>query len=264
MINGEPKDIEYIYESYDYYNNSTINGVFPDPSNIAFPSFATSTQPNVFSVFYQTIADDDVGDKYDNFGGVESDWFGNIRYQTTKDGGISWGEAKAFRVNDPELPMEERIDYRTPIAAWNNNSVGGEVKYNVLFSADSVPGRFTNNTQTGQQSGYAYTSWWYQGLSFSAVKNEHKDLSGVSMGQCYPNPVSSTKTTIPVRLESDKVVSVKLTDMLGREISTIYSGHLTAGEHQLSVSTSTLPVGIYSYTLTTSDGSITQLLTVVR
>ena len=51
-----------------------------------------------------------------------------------------------------------------------------------------------------------------------------------SIGQNYPNPFNPS-TTIPVSLPRDADASLRIYDILGREVLTLYSGRLELGRH---------------------------------
>jgi hypothetical protein len=78
------------------------------------------------------------------------------------------------------------------------------------------------------------------------------------LGQNYPNPFNPT-TTIPVTLPEKSDVTVKIFNLLGQEVFTLFDGPLDPGRHHFkwngtnSVG-SRLPSGIYLYQLTTNTG----------
>lgn len=64
--------------------------------------------------------------------------------------------------------------------------------------------------------------------------------------QNYPNPFNPT-TTIKYDLPLDTEVSLRLYDVLGREVKTIVDGLIPAGFHQVTVDGSNLASGVYLY-----------------
>lgn len=81
--------------------------------------------------------------------------------------------------------------------------------------------------------------------------------------QHYPNPVNEA-TTITFRLAAASVVSLTLTDPLGRTRSLLVSQALGQGTHAVELDTSTLAAGVYFYTLVTGEHSYVQPLVVVK
>ena len=76
-----------------------------------------------------------------------------------------------------------------------------------------------------------------------------------SLDQNYPNPFNP-RTTIKFSLGKNGFTTLKLYDVLGKEIATILNGELENGPHQVSFDASNLSSGTYFYTLT--SGSFTE------
>jgi M6 family metalloprotease-like protein len=73
-------------------------------------------------------------------------------------------------------------------------------------------------------------------------------LSEFSLRQNYPNPFNAT-TTFTYGFPEDAFVSLKVFDVLGREIATLVNQHQQAGGHNIQFDASNLPSGIYLYKL---------------
>jgi hypothetical protein len=67
-----------------------------------------------------------------------------------------------------------------------------------------------------------------------------------SLRQNYPNPFNPS-TNIEFALPEQAVVSLKVYNLLGREISTLVSGKLNAGIHKIEFNASGLSTGLYFY-----------------
>ena len=75
--------------------------------------------------------------------------------------------------------------------------------------------------------------------SFSVVVGGHDAVAALvaasrpaefALGQNYPNPFNPS-TTIPVSLPRDGDASLRIFDILGKEVTTLYNGRLEAGRH---------------------------------
>jgi hypothetical protein len=66
--------------------------------------------------------------------------------------------------------------------------------------------------------------------------------------QNYPNPFNST-TAIPFNLRNSNQVTLKLYNLLGEEIGTLFDEYRSAGNHTIYVNAEKLSGGIYFYTL---------------
>ncbi|MBC7188466.1 MAG: T9SS type A sorting domain-containing protein, partial [Calditrichaeota bacterium] len=70
--------------------------------------------------------------------------------------------------------------------------------------------------------------------------------------QNYPNPFRGT-TSIRFGLPSASYVSVKVLNLLGQEVATLYEGKKQPGVHELTWGPRGLPMGIYFYRVQAGD-----------
>ena len=77
----------------------------------------------------------------------------------------------------------------------------------------------------------------------------------------FPNP-SKGITCIPANFELATDVAVVLTDMLGREVAQIYSGHVPAGEKKFFINTENLSAGAYLIVMQSPSSKHSQKLMV--
>jgi len=84
-----------------------------------------------------------------------------------------------------------------------------------------------------------------------------------SLQQNYPNPFNPS-TTIRFSLLRRLPVTLKVFDVLGREVATLVDGELNPGEHSVVYHGEDLPSGVYFYRLTTPTFSQTKLMEVIK
>lgn len=83
------------------------------------------------------------------------------------------------------------------------------------------------------------------------------------LGQNYPNPFNP-QTTIDFSLAQTGYISLKVYNLLGQEVMTLIDGVETAGPHSVFFNASSLPSGVYFYTMKSGDFTDTKSLMLVK
>lgn len=84
-----------------------------------------------------------------------------------------------------------------------------------------------------------------------------------SLHQNYPNPFNPS-TIISYQLTGNSEVSLKVFDMLGREVATLVNERKTAGEHEVTFDAFGLPSGVYIYQLKAEEFQQTRKMVLVK
>ncbi len=97
---------------------------------------------------------------------------------------------------------------------------------------------------------------WDQLNTPTAVVSRHTEgvPNDFSLSQNYPNPFNPS-TAISFRLSSNSRITLKVFDVLGREVRTLVNGNESAGSHSVSFNASGLSSGAYFYVLSI-DGKL--------
>jgi hypothetical protein len=78
--------------------------------------------------------------------------------------------------------------------------------------------------------------------------------NATSLSQNYPNPVSGEqRIVIGFSMEKDGYASIKLYDMLGRFVATVFEGNAQIGAQRVWFNASSLRPGMYTYVLTAGE-----------
>ncbi len=81
--------------------------------------------------------------------------------------------------------------------------------------------------------------------------------------QNYPNPFNPT-TSIGFRIAESGLVTLKVYDVLGREVSTLVEEYKSAGEYKIEFNALSLPSGIYFYRIQAGDFIDTKKLILIK
>jgi hypothetical protein len=111
---------------------------------------------------------------------------------------------------------------------------------------------------------YGNTMYASKSHSVSDIQKITADLpTHFSLGQNYPNPFNPT-TTISFGLASKSFVSLRVFNVLGREVSILVSEELPAGTYSQNWNAAGLASGVYFYCLQTGSFTDTKKLLLLR
>jgi hypothetical protein len=112
---------------------------------------------------------------------------------------------------------------------------------------------------------YYYTAHSLLSSVITGVDEFQNDLpiKNSSLNQNYPNPFNPS-TTFSFSLQSRSFVSLKVFDLLGREVAAIASEELSAGNYTRQWNASRLPSGVYFYRLQTGSSVETKKLVLLK
>ncbi|MFA7421894.1 MAG: FlgD immunoglobulin-like domain containing protein, partial [Melioribacteraceae bacterium] len=117
--------------------------------------------------------------------------------------------------------------------------------------------RVSSTTNSGLTSNYSAPTSFNTGKNVTAVEEEVVIPTKFSLEQNYPNPFNPT-TLISYALPSNSFVTLKVYDMLGREIKTLVSKEVAAGSYSVNWNGddnfgNKVSTGAYVYRITAGD-----------
>ena len=86
---------------------------------------------------------------------------------------------------------------------------------------------------------------------------------GFALNQNYPNPFNPI-TTITFKIASEGFTTVKIFDVLGREVATLMSENLSAGSYSVQWDATDVQSGVYFYKLQSGNYSETKKLMLMK
>jgi hypothetical protein len=155
--------------------------------------------------------------------------------------------------------------YRQNCDAYIMGGTTWSFKDSLLFQHDKGLVYAVSVTNKGPNTPYYYR--WEATLISAVVTSVKNDLKEVPknclLSQNYPNPFNPT-TQIDYQLAATSNVSLKVFDILGREVTLLVNRKQTAGSHQATFNAKTLPSGIYFYRLQTGSYTETKKMLLLK
>ncbi len=140
--------------------------------------------------------------------------------------------------------------------------LGTSFRAHVLYLEDMVPGCAIQS-----QSAYSANPLIYKTFDFSKTTGVN-DVVGAkksfNLEQNYPNPFNPS-TSIRFNLGERSTVSLKVFDMLGREVASLVNGEdMSSGSHSVNFNAAKLSSGVYVYTLKAGSFTESKKLTLMK
>lgn len=276
---GEPINASAIDVEQTQFNNFTGNQqglyvrgkpaffdlyVYQDAySNIYAQSPANKFGVSTTSSYMLSINNDD----WAMYAGVE---FGNNDYQKTP---ISMELSASSDASGGVVEVWlDSIDTGRKIAECQVDTTGSWTNYQIFRAdVDSVSGSHDVYLKfLGAGTDQLFRINWFRFLSEYDTPTSVDNPSGETgvirkfqLRQNYPNPFNPT-TNISFYIPKDSRVSLKVFDILGKEIATIVDQDIERGEHNYEWNASEFVSGIYFYRITAEDFSDTYKMVLLK
>ncbi len=177
--------------------------------------------------------------------------------------------------------------YGTPLASWRQP--GNEEAANFVYADWPIPIDLSYTDAgllTAGLGGFplgdlewlptAYASWKAQestelahiagvldGSVIVGIRNGQELPQKFQLQQNYPNPFNPT-TQISYSVAQNGYTSLKVYNVLGQEVATLFAGNQTAGSHVAVFDGSIYASGVYFYALKSGDQSITKKMLLLK
>jgi len=150
-----------------------------------------------------------------------------------------------------------------PTMAMNTS----ETQFFVEFMQDDYAGTFLSSTNTGYTGQTGVTDNYMTVMSIDkpsvgvGISEQKKDLTSFEVSGNYPNPFSGT-TSIGIVTKKAGNLNIDVTNLTGQKVISINKGYTPAGSTRYSIDCSQLSSGVYFYTVTINNESITNKMIV--
>ena len=157
------------------------------------------------------------------------------------------------------------FDYKSPqiVSNWT------PLEIPISFNTSDIPDSATIILTTFYNTQHNGSSLYVDNLSFdTSVTSVDESISGdlpnsFALMQNYPNPFNST-TTINYSLPNKNIVTIKLYNVLGKEVATLLKEKKSPGNHKIELNTNNLSSGIYYYQMQTNTFKDTKKLILIK
>ena len=194
----------------------------------------------------------------------------------TTDGGVTWSavilDTNAVAVSNTG------IFFLNENLGWVTGKIANNV--DIIYKTTDGGATWTNKVNNAvfdtmtiiyevslTPSGYAWVSASSGRVFTTAVANDVNDeiisVRGFELSQNYPNPFNPT-TSITYSIKASAMVTLKVYDVLGRELMTLVNEEKTAGNHEVTFNAKDLSSGIYIYTLVTPQGVTSRKMSLIK
>lgn len=144
------------------------------------------------------------------------------------------------------LPVEDRILHQTDslLTIWRASPPVSDI----LLASET---EFANLALTTLKAGRDYLA------SLSIVDFSGSAPEQFSLDQNFPNPFNAT-TKIPFRQSEPAWITIKIHDIRGRQLVTLFEGNLPAGKYEVEWNSGDFSSGVYLYSITARGSSNSQ------
>ncbi len=209
-----------------------------------------------------------------NIAGISSGSYGVAMFHNSNNALIFDGDTLDL-VSLTSNSVTKKISYLTYNTNFQNIAITKDDKYAIVVGAfdklvisladDSVIQSFSaggTNVAVNSDGSEFYVTDSYNGTvrfyreQSTGIVKENQNLlpAGFLLEQNYPNPFNPS-TAISYQLSAVSYVTLKIYDLLGKEIETLYKGIQKTGRHSVKFNASELPSGVYFYRIEAIAGS---------
>ena len=214
-----------------------------DGGYVTGPDIAVDAANQVFVTYMQSLTEVDIANPDSGFN------YTHIYGIGSTDGGATWGAAK-------DLTPGTGLDATYPSIADLVDTDVHMVYYADVVPGNAIQGNHAENTTTAVK----YFKIPAADFFTTDVKPLDQVPGSFVLSQNYPNPFNPS-TKIQYAIPAGSFVTLKVFDVLGREVATLVNQEQTAGVYEATFDASNLANGAYVYQL--RAGSFSQVKTMM-
>ena len=145
---------------------------------------------------------------------------------------------------------ENVLEYPAYILTQGFGLTSYSFEYDFGYTTDTLKGAIINGVVYGD-------------TTITGIKEQKKIPQQFKLFQNYPNPFNPT-TAISYRLSAYSHVSLKIYDVLGREVKTLVNENQAAGEHKTEWNAENVACGVYFYRIRAGEFVSTKKMLLIK
>lgn len=175
-----------------------------------------------------------------------------LRVLVSTDCGATWSQRYSKTGATLSTATATTAAYVPTAAQWRTETV---TFTSAMQSAANVRVKFEFTSDGGNDI-------WIDDINLNAPTSVNAPEAGVNEFSVFPNPTNDN-TMIAFNLEKQENFQIRVVDMTGREILSVFNGSMAAGNHQIPLNVNILSAGTYFIRVEMNDGrAVTQKLLV--
>ncbi|PJC57721.1 MAG: hypothetical protein CO025_11935, partial [Ignavibacteria bacterium CG_4_9_14_0_2_um_filter_37_13] len=206
--------------------------------------------------------------------------YGYVMFKTT-DGGMTWNYLSYL--DQPEQLSMADLKFVDSLNGWAfgitfyegvvtdaifRTTDGGNNWYREAVALSQRPNHMYDGFMLNKNLGWAVCAYGevlkYQLLTSAIEKLPKPQPNSFTLRQNYPNPFNPT-TFIEYELQLEQIVTIVITDALGKTIQTLINGEEQAlGVYRIKFDGSSLASGVYYYTIKTENFTDTKQMLLIK
>jgi hypothetical protein len=265
----DSKNVYGLFTVYDDVIDSVVNGASYQWDAVEFFVDAAHTHATMSSLSSNPPAAQYVFKLPDNIDSAQSAVGKGLKYKWTK---FNWGGTANDTVFSSRTGWQLEFQMSLDSLGFATKTNGTGFSFQLQVDDNDLTSGFRLLTSNwwyspGNSDWFQTSNWGNAILGPDIVTGVNENRASLptyySLKQNYPNPFNPT-TQIEYGVPKNGLVTLKVYNVLGQEVATLFSGQLTAGTHYATFDGSKLASGVYFYRLDAGQTSITKKLMLLK
>jgi len=196
---------------------------------------------------------------------------GGQSWESNQFDSLFWGNDIEFIPGNPAKVWYSSYELNVFFSSDTGKSWGKEFELislrpnDIVFTDENNGWLLANQPSTGRKTRiFRTTNGGHGGIVISVDDNDLRiNPTGFKLEQNYPNPFNPT-TSLQYTIDSRQFVTLKVFDLLGREVATLVNEEKPSGEYEVEFDGTNLPSGIYFYRLKAGQYSETRKMVLLK